>query len=169
MHTFKHMIKIFLIFNFFLLSGYSDKCRAQSSMVFIITKTTPNCGGANRTEENLDNNLKKKISRKEIFHIIKGKENTQNRKIIKSFTMGTANSGCINLPSGTYSVINKLSYGKLFVDPNKFDIACMQQLWATPLFSFTINKNICDTIVYNIALPCDYNKPCAKLNNDIPM
>jgi len=163
------MIKIFLIFNFFLLSGYSDKCRAQSSMVFIITKTTPNCGGANRTEENLDNNLQKMIARKEIFYIINGKKNIPNRKIVKSFIIGNAKNKCIFLPPGTYSVINKFSYGKLVVEPNQFDIACMQQLWATPLFSFTINKNKSDTIIYNIALPCDYNKPCAKLNNDIPM
>ena len=163
------MIKISLITYFFLLSGYSVKCQVISSMCFIITKTTPNCNGANRTEENLDNNLQKMIARKEFFYIICGKENKPNRKIVKSFTMGNTNSKCIFLHPGTYSVINKFSYRKLVIEPNQFDIACMQQLWATPLFSFAINKNKCDTIIYNIALPCDYNKPCAKLNINIPM
>ncbi len=169
MYTYNSIIKISLVFYLFLSSGYSVKCQVISSMCFIITKTTSNCNGANRTEENLDNNLQKMIARKEIFYIINGKKNIPNRKIVKSFTIGNEKSKCIFLPPGTYSVINKFSYNKLVVEPNQFDIACMQQLWATPLFSFTINKNKCDTIIYNIALPCDYNKPCAKLNSDIPM
>ena len=157
-----------LILSLLLLSGYSIDNRLKPSVVFIITTTTPYCGGANKTEEN-KNLVKKEIAKGKTFYIIKGKQNTRNRKIITSFTMGKDNSGCIYLPAGTYSVINRFSFQKLLIDQNKYDIGCMQQLWATPLFSFTINKAKCETIVHNISLQCDYDKPCTKLNIDIPM
>ena len=163
------MIKLFVLISLFVLSGYTIGKKANPSVIFIITATTPYCGGANRTEENDDISLKKKIAKGATFYIIKGNENSQKRKLIKSFRMGKESSGCIYLEPGIYSVISKFSFQKLIVDSNQFDISCMQQLWAMPLFSFTVNKNKCETIVHNIPRSCDYNKPCAKLNNDIPM
>ncbi len=163
------MIKLYVIFCTFLFSGFVNRNQTKPSIIFIITKTHPYCGGANRTEEYLDNKLKKEIAAGEMFYIIKGKENTTNRKVIRSFSMGAANSGCINLPPGIYSIINKFSYQKLIINANNFDRECIEKLWATPLFSFTVYKKKCDTISFNITLPCEYDKPCAKLNNDIPM
>lgn len=163
------MKKLLLLLSLFILSGYTIDKKVNLSVVFIITTTTPYCGGANRTEVNDDISLKKKIAIGETFYIIKGKENSPNRKIIKSFKMGKVSSGCLYLAPGIYSVIDKFSFQKLIVDSNQFDITCMQQLWATPLFSFIVNKNKCETIVHNISLTCDYNKPCAKLNINIPM
>ncbi|MEJ7627196.1 MAG: hypothetical protein WKF35_10055 [Ferruginibacter sp.] len=163
------MIKLSLITSWFLISGYFTEPPVKTSIVFIITETHSYCGGANRSEDPEVKESKKKIPSAETFYIIRGKINTQGRKIIKSFSMGTAGSSCTTLNPGTYSVINKFLYQKLVIDKSHFDEACLKHLWATPLFSFTVANKKVDTIVHNIELPCEYNKPCAKLNNDIPM
>ena len=163
------MIKISLITFWFLISGFVTGPQVKPSVVFIITITLPDCGGVNHTEDLEGKDLKKKLPATETFYIIKGRINTSGRKIIKSFSIGSTGSSCITLNPGTYSVINKFLFQKLAVDKSRFNEACLKQLWATPLFSFTVHNKKCDTIVYNIELPCEYNKPCAKLNNDIPM
>lgn len=163
------MIKLSLIVSLLFLSGYVTGPPVKPSITFIITNTFPDCGGANRTEDLQKKDLKKKLPATEIFYVIKGRINTPGRKIINSFSMGTSGSSCISLNPGTYSVINKFLYQKLAVDKNKFNESCLKQLWSTPLFSFTVHNKKCDTIVYNTELPCEYNRPCAKLNNGIPM
>ena len=152
-----------------IVSGYSIIDRVKPSSVFIITETRPYCGGANRTNELEGNDLKKRIPVGESFYIIKGKINTAGRKIIKSFSINAVGSGCVTLSPGTYSVINKFLLENPVADASLYDEACMKKLWAAPLFSFTVVKGKCDTIVHNIAVPCEYNKPCFKLNHDMPM
>ena len=75
----------------------------------------------------------------------------------------------ISLNPGTYSIINKFLFQKLNINKSEFDEKCLKQIWATTLFTFTVNNNKTDKFVFNIEQPCEYNKPCAKLNVDIPM
>ena len=152
-----------------IVSGFSFMSRVKQSTVFKITETRPYCGGANRTHEPGENDLKKRIPVGESFYIIKGKVNTAGRKIIKSFSINAAGSGYVTLSPGTYSVINKFLLENLVSNASPYDETCMKKLWAAPLFSFTVVRGICDTIIHSIAIPCEYNKPCSKLNHDIPM
>lgn len=163
------MIRFSLLSACFLIASFTATCQSKKPIVFIITKTIPYCGGANRTEDLETKSTRKKTVATETFYIIKGTVNTAGRSIIQRFSMGNAGKACIALSPGNYAVINKFSYQKLIIDKNRFDAVCLKQLWETPLFTFRVGKNKTETIVYNVEPPCEYNQPCAKLNNDIPM
>lgn len=153
----------------FFIAGFTAYCQVKASVVIIITQTFPYCGGANSTNDLEKKDLKKKLPATETFYIIKGKINTPERKVIKRFSMRADGRSFISLNSGTYSIINKFLFQKLNINKSEFDEKCLKQFWATPLFTFTVNNNKTGKFVFNIEQPCEYNKPCAKLNVDIPM
>lgn len=161
------MIKFSIITGCLLLLGFVGTCQKRYPVLFVITQTIPYCGGANKTEDLQTADNKKSTPAIQSLYIIKGNKNTPGRKILQRFTMDKDGEACINLAAGTYSLINRFSYEKLTINKSLFDEACLKQLWATPLYTFTVRQNIKQTVIYNIQQLCEYDRPCAKFSNEV--
>ncbi len=141
----------------------------KGKTIFIITKTTPYCGGANPSEEILKEAKKKKIPFGEKFYIIKGYCNVADRKILDTLMMDASGKGVSILKPGCYSIINDFGYNKIDVDTSLYDMDCLKKLWETPLFKFEVVKGKSEMFSFNIAEQCPYNKPCYKGEIAVPM
>ncbi len=159
---------IFILFTIFS-SSFSFVQPPKGNILFIITKTTPYCGGANPSEEIVQESVRKKIPYGESYYIIEGSKNSNGRRIIDTLKLDSTGKVCSSLKPGIYSLINEFQFNKLVVDKDKFDFACMNENWSNALISFKVLQNTCDTITYNIAEGCPYIIPCSLLQQPIPM
>lgn len=154
----------------FCFSYVFEENPSVNATTIIITKTIPYCGGAAPSEEMIKASQEKIIPYGTFFYLIKGSINKEDRKVVSKFQIDSTGRACLNLRAGTYSIINEFSFQKLRLDSGKYDNNCLRNLWATPLISFQVQKNNCDTVRYNIAENCAYNQPCGnKLDVDLPM
>ena len=158
---------LFLLALFFSDVAISQTASAKTT--FIITKTTPYCGGANPPEHILEEARKKKIPYGEKFYIIKGSRNNKGRIIIDSFVISSYGRGFSFLKPGCYSVIDIFGYNKIIADPNLYDIECLNKLREEPLFKFESMRKKSVTFSFNISEACPYNKPCYKGKIALPM
>jgi hypothetical protein len=162
------MKNVFLFLVLLVCAGALTQAGMEKT-TFIITKTTPYCGGANPSEEILEEAQQKKIPYGEKFYIIKGSCNVAGRKIVDSLMMDASGKGFSMLKPGCYSIINDFGHNKIDVDTSLYDMDCLEKLWKTPLFKFEVIKGKSESFSFNIDEPCPYNKPCLKVILPYPM
>lgn len=134
----------------------------------IITKTDSYCGGANPSQEMLDEIKKKKIPVGEKFYVIKGSCNTSNRKILSTLAFDSNGKLKLSMAPGCYSIINEAGLNRPAADTSQFDMNCILEEWKKPLFSFEVHKGKSETFSHNIEEVCPFNLPCRKGRMELP-
>jgi hypothetical protein len=158
---------LILLFVFFGCTVYGQHVKLKCGIV--ITKSSPYCGGAAPSEQILEELKKKRIPFNEKFYIIRGKINKMPRTFVKPIAFDSLGIVYLFLKAGEYSIIDEFRYKKLSADTNLYDINCLQKIWSTSIFTFTVEKIGKNIFNYNIIDPCSFNVPCSKEKKALPM
>ncbi len=141
-----------------------------------VTQTFAYCGGAAPSQELLDQLAKPVAYAGKKFFIRRGKTNSINAKMIKSFTSGKEGEFSFILSPGTYSIIleeqlNIIKAGDLTKEFIEVDEKCLKEWWTKPYYLLEVkNKQITD-LNFNFFKRCFFSNdiPCSTYNGPQPL
>lgn len=169
-YSFKHFLLFILIIT--TLSSCAQRKPQFYKVSGTVTATYSYCGGARPSDEMLaELNRPKPMAEKKLF-VKAGNSNSKNEAIIKSFNTDAYGRFNIELPKGTYCIIeeNKTTGIKIPTsDANhKWDSDCLTKAYEHCDYQLNISGKSTDSITINFYIPCEWNKPCLEYTGPLP-
>ena len=141
-----------------------------------VNVTTPYCGGAAPSEEIMENSRKPQPYNAKVFYVRKGNINSMKAEIILSFTTNTKGEFVIELPEGTYSIIQKeqtVAFKMKDYKMDKFHIAeesCLKEWWGKPYHVLDIKDKNIEGLIFTFHRQCFVTSdiPCIRYIGPMP-
>jgi hypothetical protein len=150
------------------------KCKTYS-IKGKVTQTFSYCGGAAPSKEMIDNLAKPVAYPGKKFFVRRGKINSTENKIVKSFISDSIGEFSIDLPAGTYSIIqeeqvNEIKASHLIKENLEVDSACLQKWWSEPYYILEVNGKNKEPLNFNFHHRCFISSdiPCISYHGPMP-
>jgi hypothetical protein len=165
----------------FSLAACSQKAATQSTPAYkisgLITQTHAYCGGIRPPADLLNQlNTPQPFPGKKLF-IRSGKENVIDQKIMSEFIPDSGGHFSVQLPSGTYCIIQEEqvkdldipAFRKKLPANLKLDEACLKQWWGKSLMTFEVASSDKNDLRLNFHIPCfTEGLPCVSYTGPMP-
>jgi hypothetical protein len=162
-----------LLFSVFVLLQKSSAQQHQKkySVKGTATQTSDYCSGAYMPEREKELQTPKPLSGKKIF-IKQGSANSNKRKVTKETETDSLGNFEINLPAGTYCIVEEYKTKPLVIPKSNeninFDIECIKREWKKADYVLHIvNENVMG-IKINYVHHCPWSQPCSQYTGPLP-
>lgn len=146
-----------------------------------VMQTHAYCGGAQPTPERMAEITKARVFPNKKCFIRPGSKNDPTKKPIASFVSDSAGNFSIDLPEGTYCIVDEKKNDRKFYDDiitnhktkTKFneaaDVKCLKNWVSMPDLVFTVLKNKENKIEVTYHFPCSWDAiPCVQYHGPLP-
>ncbi|HEV7230798.1 MAG TPA: hypothetical protein VGO45_05690 [Bacteroidia bacterium] len=174
---FRHIFFSLLIFLVFSENIYSQKNSKQYTVSGTITQTHSYCGGARPSDEMLARlNTPAPYAGKKLY-IRYGNQNSSKKKIIRIISADSAGHFKIQLPSGTYCIIQDEQIKRLDIEHFKkqeteylkLDENCLKNWWSQCFTTFEVKSENKTNLNINFNFPCfTGGTPCMQYTGPLP-
>jgi hypothetical protein len=141
-----------------------------------VTQTSAYCGGAEPTEEMMNEYRKEKPYAGKTFYVRKGNTNTTKEKVILSFKANENGKFSFQLPPGTYSIIQEAQVKE--INPKSYnkkgslqaDATCLKNWWLKPYYILEIKDKDVTGLHFKFHHPCFISDdiPCIQYTGPMP-
>ncbi len=166
---------LFSLFFVSILPACSQKAAQDAGPLYTvsgsITQTHAYCGGIRPPDSQLKELRTPRALPGKKLYIKTGSENTASTQVIRELVADSAGHFRLQLPSGTYCIVEKEQVSKLDLDNFRkkktnymeLDESCLQQWWAKCQLSFEVKAADQTDLQINFYFPCETNGiPCMR-------